>query len=228
MSHVFGPVVAPASDRSASSWVQERFDWHLVCCVGFSEYLRIDHGHRDDENSDGSAALVSAIAEVGARHTSTPERAHFGVWEGHGWAGTSVYWAELRPQAPPSMRVAAAIRRRRLLARDRRRQLADRRRLDQQLALIPSFELPLRRYHLLTGPVSAAAGIRSPADGAEPQLPDLWWPDDRAWLVSTDTDLAVTVIAGSDAFVSALVAALPDLARRWHGRDGHDDEGATA
>lgn len=225
MSVGFGAAVVPASDAEAAAWVQERFDRQLVSCVGFEAYLRIGHSSPgDDEPVDASPELVCAIAEMGVRHTSTPDLAHIAVWEGHGWVGTSTYWIEQRPGRGVLVRAAAAIRRRVLQARARRQQLAEQRRLVGQLSAIPSFELPNRRYHLLTGPVSAAAGIRSPADGVEPQMPDLWWPDDRAWFVSTDTDLDFTVVAGSEAFVSELGAAWPGRAARWQGCEGQDGD----
>jgi len=32
---------------------------------------------------------------------------------------------------------------------------------------------------------------------AAPQPPDLWWPEDRAWFVATDTDLSWLYVGGT-------------------------------
>jgi hypothetical protein len=224
VSEGFGPAVTPASGVAAASWVQEDFDWRLVNCAGFERYVRIDHAHSQEEAwIDPSPELVGAIAEVVARYTATPDRVHLAVWEGHGWRGTTEYWTELHQPEALLARVSAESRRRAREARARRRQAAARQRLDDQLSVIPTFELPLRRYHLLGGPVSAATGVRSPADGDEPQVPDLWWPDDRAWFVATDTDLPFTVVGGSAALTADLFAALPERSRPW---DARRDDGA--
>jgi hypothetical protein len=38
------------------------------------------------------------------------------------------------------------------------------------------------------------------------QLPDLWWPEDRAWCVGGDTDLKSTYVGGSEACIASLLA----------------------
>ncbi|MET7664765.1 hypothetical protein ABZT45_33160 [Streptomyces sp. NPDC005356] len=37
------------------------------------------------------------------------------------------------------------------------------------------------------------------------ELSDLWWPEDRSWVVGSDVDLASTCVGGT----AALVAELP-------------------
>jgi hypothetical protein len=36
--------------------------------------------------------------------------------------------------------------------------------------------------------------------------PNLWWPDDRAWCIATETDLAWTYVGGSAALISEVLA----------------------
>jgi hypothetical protein len=74
----------------------------------------------------------------------------------------------------------------------------------------PTFTLPNRTHHLLTGPVGAVGDLARAASAGRLQSPSLWWPQDRAWCVATDVDLKSTYIGGS---VSALrhVEALPGI-----------------
>jgi hypothetical protein len=37
--------------------------------------------------------------------------------------------------------------------------------------------------------------------------PEIWWPDDRAWCVGSDVDLAASYVGGSAHCIEALVAS---------------------
>ncbi len=70
------------------------------------------------------------------------------------------------------------------------------------------FETPGRREVLLSGTL---ADVLSPAAcDAFDELPDLWWPQDRAWCVGGDVDLVSTYVGGSHALIAELLAA-PEL-----------------
>jgi hypothetical protein len=60
-----------------------------------------------------------------------------------------------------------------------------------------------RDYLLFTGPVTDATAFRN-----DPwfQSPNLWWPEDRAWCVSTEIDGYSTYIGAEHACIDALVA----------------------
>jgi hypothetical protein len=61
---------------------------------------------------------------------------------------------------------------------------------------------PHRAYHLLTGPVAAAAVLPTPTAW---RCASLWWPHDRAWLVATEIDGYLTYVgAGDDAIAAVL------------------------
>jgi len=75
------------------------------------------------------------------------------------------------------------------------------------VARAPTFGLPAREYHLVHGPLEAAAG--SAVDGRH-QSPNLWWPQDRAWLVATEIDLNTTYL-GCERACRAELLASPDL-----------------
>ncbi|GAA1351703.1 hypothetical protein [Streptomyces beijiangensis] len=76
---------------------------------------------------------------------------------------------------------------------------------------VPVFETPGREEILLAGRLSDAA---SPAEAGEAdpdcpwpdELPDLWWPEDRAWCVGGDTDLFSTYVGGSESCIAELLA----------------------
>lgn len=51
----------------------------------------------------------------------------------------------------------------------------------------PTFDVPHRSYHLLTGPIECIV------EGLE-ESPNLWWPDDHTWCVASEVDLNTTYI----------------------------------
>ena len=94
----------------------------------------------------------------------------------------------------------------------RREEQQHRRRLARDLSQLTILELPQRRYFLLTGPVTAASALHSPWDQRTFHAPDLWWPQDAAWFVASDTDLAWLYVGGTAALTRALLAVLPGQA----------------
>jgi hypothetical protein len=75
----------------------------------------------------------------------------------------------------------------------------------------PTFSVPHRTYHLLTGPVGA---VRELADAWQPlwppRSPNLWWPQDRAWFVATEVDLKSSYI-GADRSCAQDLMSLPGV-----------------
>jgi hypothetical protein len=134
---------------------------------------------------------TAALADVTARHTGTPDRCWFCLWEGWGWV-----------QGPPAVGVLAErLQQRRALTRDSPFQLEGGR-----------VSLPGRKYLLFEGPLASVADfgywIEFP-DGRrffERWSPNIWWPDDRAWCVATETDLDSTYVGGSEDLIAGLLA----------------------
>jgi hypothetical protein len=62
---------------------------------------------------------------------------------------------------------------------------------------------PHRAYHLLTGPVAAAAALPAAVPW---RCASLWWPADRAWLVATELDGYLTYLGGARAAIDAVLA----------------------
>jgi hypothetical protein len=67
---------------------------------------------------------------------------------------------------------------------------------------IPRVRAENRDYLLYRGPIDAVTDL---AWGPSQQSPNLWWPDDQAWCVATDIDLADTYIGGSEECISRIL-----------------------
>lgn len=66
----------------------------------------------------------------------------------------------------------------------------------------------IRRYYLFRGPLEPGRFRSRSRQGAWSRLqaPDIWWPDDRSWVVGGDTDLNSTYVACSEECADALLA----------------------
>ncbi|MFH8369944.1 hypothetical protein [Streptomyces sp. NPDC018031] len=71
---------------------------------------------------------------------------------------------------------------------------------------VPVFATPGRDEILLAGALEDADSPARDTGGVPPELPDLWWPQDRAWCVGGDVDLVSTYVGGSAACVAELLA----------------------
>ncbi|GAA2773576.1 hypothetical protein GCM10010521_59720 [Streptomyces rameus] len=69
----------------------------------------------------------------------------------------------------------------------------------------PTFETPGRDEVLLAGRLADAVSPVTLDEFAE--LPDLWWPRDRAWCLGGDVDLVSTYVGGSPELIADLLAA---------------------
>ncbi|MFD3530722.1 hypothetical protein [Streptomyces sp. NPDC058664] len=83
---------------------------------------------------------------------------------------------------------------------------------------VPTFPTPGRDEILLSGPLADAVSPELLDRFAE--LPDLWWPEDRAWCVGGDVDLVSTYVGGSDELIADLLAAPGLEAHRVAAADG--------
>lgn len=76
---------------------------------------------------------------------------------------------------------------------------------------LPRLAMPNRDMLLAQGPLDAVPTESFGDPGFPPALlrgayrsPSLWWPEDRAWCVSTDVDLDSTYLGASSECVAAL------------------------
>jgi hypothetical protein len=148
-----------------------------------------------DEPSDGSMPehLVAELAEFLHGWTTTPSACWFGMWDGNGtwWKGAH----GVIPYSEPE----AVLEEWRL---EEWQRIDDER--DRVLRATPTFGTPQRQYFLMSGPLSAARALTDAAGGSSPNL---WWPQDRAWLVSTEVDGFSTYIGGSSSMMDALMVS---------------------
>ncbi len=128
------------------------------------------------------------LAEILQGWTTTPQRCWFCVWDGYGWDGLLYLTASdgtgaagpgsgTRPDPVP-----AAVRG----------------------FVEPGPELPHRNYLLYSGPTDAALATVSLS--GDYQVANLWWPQDRAWFVATEVDLAWSYIGGPAGLIGQLLA----------------------
>jgi hypothetical protein len=118
------------------------------------------------------------LIEVLGRHTGTPGRCWFCLWDGYGW-GRSVPLTTgdgTGPGRPDP--IPAEVR-------------------DG-----PRLRLPGRDYLLYSGPIEAALAFLE----SEHQSPNLFWPEDRAWCVASEIDATSTYVGGSSQLGAELIA----------------------
>ena len=201
----FGDVFRPADAPTSTAWIDEacRGEWWTVGALVPNRYESLLRVHAPDPSPgdwwSSYRDLYRLVAAVGERHTATPDRAWFAIWEGHGFDTfrTNVAWRE--PPADDHERRERAAYRRQLHEDDERRHAEIR----DGLGAVPTFEAPHRTYYLVTGAVADVDGLRYPS-GDGWRNPDLWWPDDRRWFVATDVDCWALYVGGDDEFIGEL------------------------
>ncbi len=124
--------------------------------------------------------VLGSLCDVLAKHTRTPGRCWFCLWDGYGWISGSPSVSVLGDPAPiPPVFGPATLS-------------------------APRVGLPERAYLLFEGPLGAASDMGWWGANGElvtPQSPNLFWPDDRAWCVATEIDLDSTFVGGSAALI---------------------------
>jgi hypothetical protein len=132
------------------------------------------------------ARLISVLRTF----TTRPDLSWMAVWEGWGtwWPNVSV---DLPPDAGPSERAAAR-------AEGFRRAWEQHERIERATADIEFIERPWgRRYFLFRATINDAGVFHG-------HTPQLWWPEDHTWFVSTEIDGSSTYIGASRACVDAI------------------------
>ena len=117
-------------------------------------------------------------------HTSTADQCWFCFWEGDGalWS-ESHGWLRREGDSESKEMMEAA------------------RRQDEVWNAAPKVRAPGRNYLLFSGPLSVVEDLTDAFNG--PEL-NMWWPDDRAWLVSTEVDAITSYVGGSQEAIEGL------------------------
>ena len=202
---IFGDEVTSAATTAAAAWISpaRRGPTGTVGGLVPNAYASMIRLHAPPPRpGDWWAAyrdLYEVVADIGARHTSRPDRAWFAVWEGHGFDTVTRQVAWWGPPVDDADRRARDAQRTTLRTENRRRTAA----IGAELDMVPRFALPDRTYYLMAGPVAAVAGLRDPSTGHWLD-PDLFWPDDRRWFVATDVDFWSLYVGGSNDLIAEL------------------------
>lgn len=122
--------------------------------------------------------VVAELLPFLAQFTGTPEQCYFGVWEGYGQysGGTTMLTSDGSGRPLPPPRDVRSAQRIRGCGRN---------------------------YLLYTGELKDITGFYANF-GSEP--PNIWWPADRAWFVSTDIDLDSTYVGARQECIDALLS----------------------
>ena len=209
----------PTRDVSVADWLMERlWRWHhenhppvrvgSFAPTGFEEYARIFHPIW--VNSEGAWTSWAEMAERNGRSIH-PE---ISLWEvlrprdaGPQWSVDDLGGTGASDGSLPEAECGKLAR---ILARfTTTAELCwfavwegwgD---LPPEMDALPKAQAPFgRRYILYSGPLAAILLLRW---SRYFQSPSLWWPDDRAWFVSTEIDDCSTFVAGSAPCIEAVV-----------------------
>lgn len=150
------------------------------------------------------AAELAAVAPILAAHTQTPQEIFLGLWNGlafiHGGDQIEVlvdHDPELSDEENASLRAAANAE-------------AKRPAFSEEVRNGPVLQMGsgYRSFYVFAGTEADLASplwARTPA-GEQRQAPNLAWPADRAWLLSTELYEDSSIVAGSRGLVDALLA----------------------
>jgi hypothetical protein len=163
--------------------------------ISFSEVSGLgpedQHGLDELAPMDGELPpeICDALVAVLGPHTRTPDHCWFCLWDGIG-----AFWSQ--SHAP-------------LVSYDATRQESDRygapaRAQDEILNSTPRVEAHARSYFLFRGPLDAACGFEP---GGWYTSPNLWWPEDRAWIVITEVEGFSSYVGGSRAALENVLAS---------------------
>ncbi|NRQ49890.1 hypothetical protein [Aeromicrobium stalagmiti] len=199
----------PLSDVSPADWlVDDPGPAHLRARLGpsgFTAHVRVLHarpGEGDRDEGHLSDPLLDALCQVLARHTSTPSDCFFGLWDGYGeihggdavdflsaFSGSPRWPGRVftREKPPPPERPA----------------------FSSPVMSGPRLGLGGEAYLLFGGPIAEAGrwGATHYRSGAPRDInsPNLMWPADHAWFVTTPIDGTWTGVGGTSDLVDDLL-----------------------
>lgn len=179
-------ILHPLADRGGEgpSWSWERFASPDALPIAPEAQLRgvvgqehLDQGWLDEYaplNGSMSTRTCASLIAALRGFTATPELCWMAVWDGWGtwWPQVSI---DLASDATPSERSRAR-------AEGFRQAWDQRGKIQAATADIEFLERPWgRRYFLFKAPIDMAPSFHG-------HTPQLWWPEDHAWFVSTEID----------------------------------------
>jgi hypothetical protein len=192
----------PVSEVAAGDWLRGADPF--LGPTGFEAYARLLH-HADDgwrqegHVEEGLLRLLTAVLE---RHTGTPDDCYFGLWDGYG---------ELQGGEAAGFLVAFSgpMRWPGRIFRPERKQPPPPAAFPREVLDGPKLTLD-HDYLLFTGPLADAglwgAAPYAPGHPRDVNSPNLMWPADHAWTVTTNIDSEWTGVGGTARLVEDLLA----------------------
>jgi hypothetical protein len=219
---ILHPFRGADSERNVS-WV-EVAKWsgkrvhRLAQAPAISEPRATTSGHRPteyDEPLDGlsSDQLLCLLPHL-TRATERADSCTFGVWAGYGefHEGAVSKLMLTNETTHGTSRVITWLKQ---AAAD----VLFRRQGETHVAAAPpvtvkpkKFSVPDREFYMFKAPLSIAPTFTQHVFGVNDyrldgtEAPNIWWPDDEAWLIYTDIDLASSYIGGTVELVDAILA----------------------
>ena len=213
-----------AHDLSAGDWIRESLaPWVLfsetpvtigiVIPKGFESYLLIQHTHEGDWMGNlGSESLTKLLAVL-SEFTSTPEDCYHAMWEGFGWTNSGgvaymvpskyAFFRNFRFRFLGHLRFHLFGRRR--IVRGQTILATPPNSLPDGIIDTPRYTLPNRGYLLMRGPIEESNKLGwFSGEFLHRQSPNILWPADRNWILASEIDFTVTLLAGSEQLISAI------------------------
>jgi hypothetical protein len=155
---------------------------------------------------------AEVLAAIARDWTATPEDCWFCVWDGYGWDTASTFAVLTETGRSP--------------------EVTEEPRPDPVPGPVrdgPRVHLPNREYFLYTGPAEDVVAVAS-LDGTSGQIPNIWWPADRAWCVASELDLEWTYVGGPRGLIDAILAddRIEALPAEANDPVGHVEDWVTA
>lgn len=161
--------------------------------------------HFEPNDGDPPPEVLSPLRRILARHTRTPDKCWFCLWEGWGQLNEGATGVQIA--LPPD-------------SKETGEEVIDRLGIWTGAAILPKVialprvELPGRGYFLLSGPLSSIIDEEMVAGSSEEghsgvefvsQPPSIFWPEDKSWCVASEIDLDSTYVAGSTELIAELL-----------------------
>lgn len=127
--------------------------------------------------------VLGLLLELLAAHTTTPQRAFFGVWIGMSWGtvfAVAAGGAEPPPRKPSRSTDDLSFA------------------FGPEQTARPRLKLPGREYVVLTGELGAGTLVE---DWLSPSSPNLIWPEDPAWFLASEIDFDSSLMGGTDEMI---------------------------
>ena len=191
-----GLIVRHEPDVSVADWfINAGAPWNHLAVQGppgFDAYASVwfDEGEAEPPRDDNE--IYRLVVDVAAKHTSTPDEATFGLWEGDG-AINGGLMVTVHESGEPS--VAEELPNA----------------FDASIMTGPKADLDgFRAYILFVGALADFGNwpVQPGPDGylPEPFPPAIAWPADRAWFIADDTDPCALTVGGSQALIDDVLA----------------------